>query len=636
MKARLNIFLAIVVLAVITTIMVSIYINRREPKPLCEVKIDCQIRSLARSPQGILAIGGSDGIVRLFDEKKLKFISSIKGADDDISAVSFSRDGKYIVSGSRKGEVAVFDLKSLKPVVKTGGGICRPLLSIAFSPDGKEILAGDENGKVTYFNSKNGKVIKNCLLHDDWLSRIYFSPDGKYLVTCSCDNTAKVWKQENLTLVRSFDCGSDVRDVRFSWNGRFVACANEDGSVMIWDFNSGKQVASLRGHSGNVVKLSYSFDDKFLATGGVDSFVVIWQVDNGYKTKIIPGGKKDITGIEFLAGNNIATSSLDHSLRIWDIGKQAKEVKLKVNKIENSDPTDFNVSLAVSPDGKKLATGGGKGIIRIWDTGKGKLLQEMRSSGKMVFGLAWNDTTDKIFGGYEDNSIGIWDLKTGKNEKLFNSNQRVVVSLEISPDGKYFTTGARDNTVNLWKTDGTFIHTFSGYSDNVHIMKFIPEKYMLITVDESGKVIVWDYNSYGRISVYNVGPQVTAGDVSVNYYGDEKKAEKYILAFNRLPENKIFLSEIEKGLVTGNLSGNNGEVTSVAFSCNGILASGDYDGNILLFKGNSLERKLRFRDSKIRNLAFSKDGKILASGTFDGFVIIWDVDMGKIINVIKG
>jgi len=240
-----------------------------------------------------------------------------------------------------------------------------------------------------------------------------------------------------------------------------------------------------------------------------------------------------------------------------------------------------------------------------------------------------------LFSGSEDGTVGIWNPETSRLEKQIDTGQEVIISLEVSPDGKFFSTGARDLTVKLWKIDGTPVHTFKGHKDDVHIMKFVPEKHILVTAAEDGRVIIRDYESSERLALYDVGPQVMSGDLSTV---DTTRAGtcEMALAFNRRPGNNVFLSDPEKGEVTAELKGHPGEVTAVAFSPDGLLASGDYKGTIMLWQGEKQVGKMVCPGCKVRNLVFSDDGKILAAGTYDGRVIIWDVESRRITCEVKG
>jgi len=607
------------------------YLVKNLPGPVPrKIWFESPARSIARLPGKIIVIGESNGFLRLYDEKKLTQLAEIKVADDDIMAITFSPDGKCIAAGSHKGNITILNIQPLRLVLKTGGEICRPLRSLAFTPDGKYLFAGDEHGNLSIFNRKTGKRKKKIRAQEDWLNSIDFSPDGNYFLTCSCDNTARIWRRQDLSVIRSHDCGSDVLMAKFSPGGQIFACATESGAILLWGTSTGEKITSLAGHEGNARQVCFSDDGHFLGSAGADRYVMLWDLDRKGFAVRIPGARKNITGLTFLTGNRLAVISADQTMKIWDINDFTGKFQPVRHLSKDKDLTHFNLSLALSPGGEIVATGAGSGMIRLWNTDDGSLIREFKGHEKSVFALDWDPLSGKLFSGSEDGTAGIWNPDTGGLEKRIKTGQKEIISLEVSPDGKYFLTAARDNTVKLWSTDGVLKKTFTGYRDNVHVMKFMPEKHIIVTVDEKGTVITWDYESGKRVSLYDVGPQVTSGDL---YYRKEGPA---ILAFNRKPRNDVFLSSLQKGGITSVLKGHGGEVMAIVYSPSGLLVSGDFHGVIMLWKNNKFIKKMKCPDTSIRNLVFSDDGSILASGTFDGRVIIWDTTSRVMKSEIKG
>ncbi|MCL5035501.1 MAG: hypothetical protein M1269_00145 [Chloroflexi bacterium] len=612
--------------------------GRETPEPEIEIRLDCPVQSLARSSEGTLAAGGADGTIRLYDEKSGKLITGGRSAGDDIMAISFSRDGKRVAAGSWQGEISIFDAGSLKTIARTGGEVCRPLRSLSFSPDGKTVLAGDEQGMLSVFDAGTGRLLKKMPVQKDWVNKINFSNDGKYFLTSSCDDTATLWRSSDFSMVRSHNCGSDVLNVLFSPDGKTFACGTERAAVPIWETSTGRKIANLRNHTANVRHLAFSADGRFLASGGADTFVVVWDLKKNNRPFRIPGGMKDVTGLVFLPGGRLAVSSADDTVKIWDLVELMEGEKPVKFTGGDADLTIFDYALVFSPDGKTVATGAGSGIIRLWKTEDGSFIRELRGHDKAVFALDWDPITGRLLSASEDCTVGIWDPKSGRREKTIEAGRKAMVGIESSPGGKHFVTGSRDNTVRLWKDDGTLLNTFTGYKDNVHVLKFVPEKRMLLTVDETGKVIIWDFAAGKKIAEYDVGRQVLSGDLHVfNNSGPAAGRDgSIVFAFNKKPHNRVYLSDPEKGLITAELKGHPGEVTAVAYSSKGMLASGDYKGVILLWEDNKQAKKLICPGGKIQNLDFSPDGSVLASGTYDGRVILWDTKTGRIKAVIKG
>jgi hypothetical protein len=149
---------------------------------------------------------------------------------------------------------------------------------LSFSPDGKHIATASNDGKARVWDAADGRVIFTLTGHGGGLSGVRFSPDGQRILTSSGDQTAKVWDAttgKDLLTLRGH--GADIYRAAFSPDGRRIVTASKDRTAKIWDAATGKELLTLKGHTDQLVEVAFSPDGRRIATGSVDQTVKLWQ-----------------------------------------------------------------------------------------------------------------------------------------------------------------------------------------------------------------------------------------------------------------------------------------------------------------------------------------------------------------------
>jgi len=182
----------------------------------------------------LLATGGGDGKVRLWDVATGREIRNFPGDKFSVKAVALSPDGRYLAAGGIEGAVTLWNLATGGSIpARTGGP---QVEAVAFSPAGGYLASGSRDRTVRLWDVESGRAVKTLTGHAHWVTALAFSPDGKYLVSGSWDNALK-----------------------------------------LWDVASGRELRTLTGHSGGVMAVTFSPDSEYLASGGVDNTTIIWR-----------------------------------------------------------------------------------------------------------------------------------------------------------------------------------------------------------------------------------------------------------------------------------------------------------------------------------------------------------------------
>ncbi|TFK65886.1 WD40 repeat-like protein [Pluteus cervinus] len=243
--------------------------------------------------------------------------------------------------------------------------------SVAFSPDGKYVVSGSEDKTVRIWEVETGQQKGPSLEgHDNYVTSVAFSPDGKYVVSGSDDNTMRIWEvetgQQKGTSLEGHN--NSVNSVSFSPDGKHVVSGSWDKTVRLWEVETGQQKGlSLEGHDGSVYSVAFSPNGKYVVSGSDDNTVRVWKVETGQQTGTsLEGHNNFVKSVAFSPdGKYVVSGSWDSTVRIWDI-KTGQEKNL--GHEGHFRPVD---SIAFSPNGKYVVSGS-------WDYTVSKRVQVLR------------------------------------------------------------------------------------------------------------------------------------------------------------------------------------------------------------------------------------------------------------------
>ena len=284
------------------------------------------VLSISFSPDGKRVVSGSwDSAIRMWDAESGKAIGEpLKGHTDWVRSVSFSSDGKCIVSGSADKTIRVWDAESGKPMGEPLRGHTDWVRSVSFSPNGKRIVSGSGDKTILLWDAGSGEAIGEPLRgHTRVVSSVSFSLDGKCIVSGSADKTIRVWDAESgKPMGEPLRGHMDwVRSVSFSPDGKHIVSGSHDGTIQVWDAESGKPIGKpLQGHTDWVRSVSFSQDGKCIISGSDDKTIRIWDAESGKPIgKPLRGHTDCVNSVSFSPdGKHIVSGSDNMTIRIWD------------------------------------------------------------------------------------------------------------------------------------------------------------------------------------------------------------------------------------------------------------------------------------------------------------------------------
>jgi WD40 repeat protein len=237
-----------------------------------------------------------------------------------------------------------------------------------------------------------------------------------------------------------------VKGVAFSPDGQWLAAGCLDGTIRLWDSQSGSELGRIAAHPAGVLCLAFAPGGRWLASGGQDRAVCLWDLQAGPSQPRLhwraAGHGGNINALAFLpGGESLLSSSHDGTLRLWATvtGQERKAWPAHSGAVW---------SVAVSPDGRTALSGGQDRMVRLWDLNRGEAVADwpQQSTAVNCVALSPDGRLALSAGG----GIHLWDLASRREVHSLENHQGRVLTAAFSPDGNWLLSGSRDQTVRLF------------------------------------------------------------------------------------------------------------------------------------------------------------------------------------------
>ena len=477
------------------------------------------------------------------------------------------------------------------------------------------------------------------------------SPDGTMIASVSGRRLRLSRRNAVLMTQEAFSLKlKETRAVCFSPDGKHLATISKDrseyASVMVWDARTGRLERALTGRQ-HVVSVSYSSNSKHLVTGNTSRIVELWEPQTGRQLLSCKGHSGQIFTVAFRPdGQRFVSASGAYDaktqkrwgdIRVWDAQTGQQTLSLKVDAAETVK------SVVFSPDGKRLVAGSSVydaktqkrwGDIRVWDaqTGQQTLSLPVRTAGGLG-SVVFSPDGNHLFSVF-DKEVKIWDVRTGKELHSFKGEYG---ALAFSPDGKRLASRSQDYngkrwewTVKVWDAQtGEQLLTLAQSTDNFYGMTFSADGNQFAVVCGDKPVRVW------KLPPGRMRQLVTALE---QQFVPDQAAPVTAAAFSSQgalasagPDRRVRLGYPASGRQYGLRGDLATAVTALAFSADDkLLAGAAPDGSVTLWEAYAVRKRLHFDGEPgiCRAICFSRDGKLLAAARGKS-LRVWDVASGK-------
>ena len=503
------------------------------------------VRSLTFSPDGlVLASGSEDKTIRLWNVRdgKLFLAKPIEGHVDTVTTLAFfapqkgtpkSTERLLLASGSLDRMVRLTQITNGKlagePLVLKGH--TNAILSVAFTVEGDKVYAMSDNRSLIRWNVGDGKVelesknadtiksaafnregtllitgdsnnaislwstgeLKNPIAqfkgHQAAVTALSFNSTGGYFVSGSADNSIRVWKTSDTTFSKARPQHHDqITGIAIDANG-VVASSSADKTIGMWQWESDSSTI-LQGATLGIKYLAFTGDMKNLVSVSSDGYIRLWKLEDRALLREWTWMPSSITSLVVGKNNVIAVGNASGFVRCW-------------NLFDNVPPSpgwqvgsDAVSSVALSSDGKLLATGSGK-KIDLW-TVDGKKLGELPAQNGKILLLAFSENNSMLASTDLDRNVQIWHFVEGQATAStqpialtgFPSHVNAIV---FTPDGSVLITADRSRGIRLWNTDtGLPMFQMQSFAQSVQTFGFKTDDTIIAAGETSPDIRTWE------------------------------------------------------------------------------------------------------------------------------------------------
>jgi RNA polymerase sigma factor (sigma-70 family) len=588
-------------------------------------------RTVAFSPDGRALAGAGflrDKRVGIVDVQTGKRVQSLAGHTEwETDAVAFSPDGKLLASTGVDRQILVWELATGKLRHRLEG---QPFRSpaLAFSPDSATLASGGDK-TIRLWDVATGRLQRSLEGHRDWVCAIAFTPDGKTIASGSCD-----WAEHR---------GRDIP---------FVRDSGYESQCKIWSTATGDLRRTIS-QPGRLLSVAFAPDGKSLACG-IGKDVRLYDLATNTPGRVVTSHDFAVTSVAFTKdGDAVISGSHDHTVR---------RTSLATGQTEWQAPGSFEQvnSVALSKDAALLATGSsdgryangvlkagatclGPGAVRLWDARTGRLLRRLGAPAEQVLAVALSPDGRRVAGGGGkpggSGVLRLWDTATGTEVWSKEDHTAEVLGIAYAPDGSVVTAAADGLVKFRDPATGAVRQTLSGHAGGVTSLAFSVDGSLLACGEGHGATRLWDART-GRL-LRTCNP--TGAEVAT---AANNPSHRFLTSIALTPDGRTLVTnaaragayfdepvrfwDAQTGELKKEFADKGHGAQPVALSPDGsVLAAGGKTVKLWDMRTGKLIRELFGHLKTTQSITFSADGRLLVSGGSYGTTNAWEVATGR-------
>ena len=403
-----------------------------------------------------------------------------------------------------------------------------------------------------------------------------------------------------------------------------IITGSSDASIKVWDFESGKELVKLAGHTKVVYALALSQNGAILVSGSFDSTIKVWDMDTMEEKKTLRGHENWVNGVLISPGDKrIVSCSSDSTIRVWDLGRGTllRTLTGHGGRVRG---------IAMTSDGGHLISGSQDRTVKLWNLKKFKEEKTFHGHSYTVYAVCFSPDERYAISGSGDEVVKIWNIYTGEEARSLIGHTSEIYSVTMTPDGDKVLSTSDDRTVRVWDfSSGEELYVLRGHSESVRVVMVTREGDIAISGSEDYTYKLWNLKCTQTTPPF-AGHQRSINDVAVSSDG--------LLCVTGSDDHLLKVWDCRHVVEVGTLAGHTDAVQTVTLHPDGALAaSGGLDCEVKVWDLNSMQEvsSLKGHDYPVQVLKFSQDGALLVSASKDNTIALWDWKGGSNVSWIK-
>jgi WD40 repeat protein len=602
-----------------------------------------EVRSAAFSPDGLwVASAAEDNTARLWDASSGEVKRELRGHGGWVLSVAYNRTGTRLVTGGTDSNAIVWDmdgnrkffLRHPTPVFVNDA---------RFSPDGSLVVTAGNDGLVRLWDISAEQpaggstpiLITPTLVmsgHRANVTSAAFDSNGLRLVSASEDGTVRVWDaQTGLPIMEPLDAHEKVHSAEFNPDGTSVVAAYEDGAARVWNLKS-RAATPLPGHTRTVQHARYSADGRRIVTSGDDGQIIVWDATTARPNATLHGNVQGVYDAGFNAtGDQVVSAGRDHTVRVWTLGNRDLAVF--------SGHADRVNAIAFQPHGDLLASASADGSVRLWTVPTGTLVFSLTNPAQDYSPLAFSPDGRLLAVADADAEVNVWDVGARKVALSIRHPGGAVSAIAYSADGKRLATSYTDTLIVIWdavtgRSQRVITDTFP-----VNALAFSPDGTLLLSGDgdptagNHGAGILWAVETGQQVRRFE------GQDRPVFAVAFSADGTRLATASSGGGDRIAWVWDAASGRLIQQFLGHEGRITSVAFNAAGtrlLTAAFDNSARIWDIRNGQPVTRLPGHMNRLTSALYSPDGTYIATASYDHNIRLFLVNPGDLIRLAAG
>jgi WD40 repeat protein len=451
------------------------------------------VRRVAFVPNQPLVVAGTDsGTLMIWSMDDFVEIAQLSGHKRHVTSLAISPDGSRILSGSDDQTMRVWDGQTFEEI-----GLCEhedEVNSVAFSPDSSLIASGSDDNTVWIWNALSLENVTRLTGHDGVVTSVAFFPDGMRIASASSDRTVRMWDARTYEPLTVLQCSGSAFAIAISPDSTRLAVgkytSSTEGILHVFDILTLEEQAQVNISPGPVLPwaITFSPDGKSIASGTASGAVQIWNASRLSNIATIRGHHGQVTSIAFSSdGSQIVSGSWDGTVRIRPVAPSEEQLAPIPGHDERVSQVVF------SSDGSRLVSGSDDKTVRIWDGLTCEELAVLHGHEDVVYTVACSPDGARVISGSRDDTVRVWDALDFEEIAVLKGHCNNVNFVTFAPDGAMIASCSFDHTVRLWSSSTLQESArLEGHTAVVWSVAFSPNGTRLVSTSGDETVRVWD------------------------------------------------------------------------------------------------------------------------------------------------